>query len=913
MELKELLYQEVQTLTNVENIYQNSITADYLAKRFSAKRNTISHYLNQLVKENLVIKINTRPVLFFEASKLRNYANTELLLEYASLDELQAALHSKKNVFDEIIGSKQSLYGQIRQLKAAARYPGLGLPVLLTGPTGVGKSFLAQKYYEYCVSKGYVSCDKRFIQFNCAEYADNPELLSSILFGYKKGAFTGADADKPGLFDEADGGVLFLDEIHRLNAKGQEKLFSFLDNQLIMPLGETKEAHPVKVRFICATTEDLTSNFLATFMRRIPVQIEIPALNERTALERESLIMKFYRDESIKIEQELYVSQQVLHFLTMRHYSSNVGQLKNAITLSVANALGHIKDEKIYIRLSDLPSHILQTNDLIDVKAFSQINSDFVAISPQKPISTLENTNDLLNSPIYSMFQKFIELSEKMDSEEKFKRACMTELELLCDALIYRKRIKRGGIPLSFLKNMIHSEVTSLEANYGVKFDGNMVNVLSYYFYYKQFETSDFSTYQRNIFKNMIHMFHIDEPNVSEVISIFLRSIARNLNYVNDEVDQLFLHIYLKITRYDYRLRPIRALILSHGYSTASSMADVVNKMMNEKIVDAFDMPLDIGVDDIGKELTDYINQYYISDGLLLMVDMGSLEGVSKYISGYVDFPIGIINHVSTQMALHVANEIKQNKSIDEILANVKEEIHYQSQIIYPKEIKKNLIITCCHTGIGTANQIRTLLTESMPAEVEVLVKAYDYRQLLNREQVDVLRKTFNILAIIGTSDPHISGVTYLALEDLISGRNIQVLEQILSTIEKGMYMDELNESLLHNFSIERVLNSLTILDAHTVVNHIDMMMRKFEELSHTKLTNQHKMALYIHVSCLIERLIRREPIDSYDFDGQVDDIRHTKKYIWLKNTLSVMEESYSVKIPDSEVGYIYDIISSDY
>ena len=323
--------------------------------------------------------------------------------EYASLDELQAALHSKKNVFDEIIGSKQSLYGQIRQLKAAARYPGLGLPVLLTGPTGVGKSFLAQKYYEYCVSKGYVSCDKRFIQFNCAEYADNPELLSSILFGYKKGAFTGADADKPGLFDEADGGVLFLDEIHRLNAKGQEKLFSFLDNQLIMPLGETKEAHPVKVRFICATTEDLTSNFLATFMRRIPVQIEIPALNERTALERESLIMKFYRDESIKIEQELYVSQQVLHFLTMRHYSSNVGQLKNAITLSVANALGHIKDEKIYIRLSDLPSHILQTNDLIDVKAFSQINSDFVAISPQKPISTLENTNDLLNSPIYSM------------------------------------------------------------------------------------------------------------------------------------------------------------------------------------------------------------------------------------------------------------------------------------------------------------------------------------------------------------------------------------------------------------------------------------------------------------------------------------------------------------------------------
>lgn len=908
-----MIYQEVQTLTNIDNLYQNAITADYLAKRFSVKRNTISHYLNQLFKEGLLIKINTRPVLFLDAYKLHNYTNQDLSLEYSSLDELIEALQSSKKVFDDIIGANQSLYGQIRQLKAAARYPGLGLPVLLTGPTGVGKSFLAQKYYEYCIAKGYISADKRFVQFNCAEYADNPELLSSILFGYKKGAFTGADSDKLGLFDEADGGVLFLDEIHRLNAKGQEKLFTFLDNHLIMPLGETKEAHSVKVRFICATTEDITSNFLATFIRRIPVQIDIPALNERTALERESLITNFYKDESIKLGQNIYVSHQVIHFLTMRHYSSNVGQLKNTITLSVANALGNMKNEQIYIRLSDLPSNILQSNELIDIRSLSQITSDFMEISPQKRLDAQGTNNDLLNSPIYSTFQKFIELSEKMDSEDKFKRACMTEVELLCDALIYRKRIKRGGIPLSFLKNIIHMEVTTLEGNYGVKFDGNMVNVLSHYFYYKQFEINNFSTYEQNIFKNMLYMFHIDEPNVSDVISIFLQSIAKNLNYVNDELDQLFIQIYLKITKYDYRIRPIRALILSHGYSTASSMADVVNKMMNEKIVDAFDMPLDIGVDDIGKELTDYINQYYISDGLLLMVDMGSLEGVSKYISGYVDFPIGIINHVSTQMALHVANEIKQHKSIDEILADVKSEIHYQSQIIYPKEIKKNLIITCCHTGIGTANQIRSLLTESIPSEAEVLVKAYDYRQLLNREQVDILRKTFNTLAIIGTSDPHIQGVTYIALEDLISGRKIQILEQILISIGKGMYMDELNESLLHNFSIERVLNSLTILDAHTVMNHIDMMMRKFEELSHTKLTNQHKMALYIHVSCLIERLIRREPIDSYDFDGQLEDIRHTKRYIWLKNTISVMEESYSVKIPDSEIGYIYDIISSGY
>ena len=76
------------------------------------------------------------------------------------------------------------------------------------------------------------------VVLNCADYANNPELLSAALLGYKKGSFTGADTDKEGLLQEADGGYLFLDEVHRLSYENQENLFVFMDTGRYRPLGD---------------------------------------------------------------------------------------------------------------------------------------------------------------------------------------------------------------------------------------------------------------------------------------------------------------------------------------------------------------------------------------------------------------------------------------------------------------------------------------------------------------------------------------------------------------------------------------------------------------------------------------------------------------------------------------------------
>ncbi len=157
----------------------------------------------------------------------------------------------KPLAFENIIGFDGSLKPVIEQAKAAVMYPPNGLHTLLLGPTGVGKSELAQAMYNFKLEVNKDDCNSEFIIFNCADYADNPQLLISQLFGYVKGAYTGAHEDKEGLVEKANGGVLFLDEVHRLPPEGQELLFYLIDKGRFRRLGETDNNRTSKFNDYC--------------------------------------------------------------------------------------------------------------------------------------------------------------------------------------------------------------------------------------------------------------------------------------------------------------------------------------------------------------------------------------------------------------------------------------------------------------------------------------------------------------------------------------------------------------------------------------------------------------------------------------------------------------------------------------
>ncbi|GKW17737.1 hypothetical protein PEC301937_36860 [Pectobacterium carotovorum subsp. carotovorum] len=195
----------------------HGFTALDCADFIQVSRSVISHYLNRLCDEGKLHKKNTRPVRFYVETR---HPKTEPEISVPPKHD---------DVFSELIGAGGSLEKTISSCRAAVNYPGRGLPILISGESGVGKSHLAAIIHRYAQDRGIVALDKPLVELNCADYANNPELLSATLFGYIKGAFTGADRDKKGAFDDADGSFLFLDEVHRLSAENQEKLFLFMD------------------------------------------------------------------------------------------------------------------------------------------------------------------------------------------------------------------------------------------------------------------------------------------------------------------------------------------------------------------------------------------------------------------------------------------------------------------------------------------------------------------------------------------------------------------------------------------------------------------------------------------------------------------------------------------------------------
>lgn len=711
LEIKKRIYSKLQELCQNSKLITTDITTDSFTQEFDIARNTASHYLNQLVKEGKAVKVNTRPVRFYDKKAVETYLGASCNFEYNGVADLFTTSKVNKDIFDQVIGVHESLFIQIKQLKAAARYPGNGLPILLTGPTGSGKSYLAKVYYDYNVAMKYLKPESKFVHLNCAEYADNPELLASLLFGYKSGAFTGATENKTGLFDEADNGMLFLDEVHRLGAKGQEKLFEYLDNGTISPLGSTKNGHKVNVRLVFATTEDIGSTFLQTFIRRVPVQVKIPSLNLRTPFERESLAKLFFLRQAKQINKKIVLTNQVLAAITGQRYESNVGQLKNDITLTVANALGKTMrdnyDQQITIYVSDLPNHVWQ-NGGEGQRIRLTGDRTTITISENMEIKQLLTDETSLNNPIKQAFKRIIKLFQTYGMCEMFVENATTVITTLCDELVYSKMITRGEVPLKLFQRLFQVKINNIEADDDVEFSGNTVIVLAYFSYYRQFAYWVLDSKSHEVLTTISNRLVTSSPKISGFTNEILELIQDSLNLKNDVVDRLFLQLYLNSVVKVVHPNQIRCIILAHGYSTASSIAMVVNKMLgNRSIVDFVDMPLNNGPEEIGQEVTNYINRNAISTGLILMVDMGSLNDIYRYLHTSIDFPIGVISNVSTQSALMVGERILKHDELQNIVNDVQKKIRIDGKIIYPEKTRKVLSLLVVILGSGLHDKLK--------------------------------------------------------------------------------------------------------------------------------------------------------------------------------------------------------------
>ena len=264
--------------------------------------------------------------------------------------ELQQRIHQlEKKVgeryrFENIIGTSKQIQEAISLAKKVAS---TDATVLLLGETGTGKEIFAQAIHYAGARRG-----KNFVAVNCA--ALGKEILESELFGHKAGAFTGAVKDKKGLFEEADTGTIFLDEIGEMNLDLQTKLLRVLETNEFIKVGDTKTTR-VDVRIVAASNRELTKEVDAgrfrsdLFYRLAVFQILLPPLRERVK-DIEPLAEHFLQLYSARLNKPApKMSSEFLEKLKAHTWKGNIRELKNILERTL------IMSDNPSLAVSDLP------------------------------------------------------------------------------------------------------------------------------------------------------------------------------------------------------------------------------------------------------------------------------------------------------------------------------------------------------------------------------------------------------------------------------------------------------------------------------------------------------------------------------------------------------------------------------
>ena len=240
----------------------------------------------------------------------------------------------------------------IEVMKQVGRVAATNLPVFLTGESGTGKELVAAALHQHSGR-----ADKTFVAVNCG--AIPAELIESELFGHMKGAFTGADRDRRGLWEEADGGTVFLDEITETTQSFQVKLLRVLQEREIRRVG-SNQTRRVDVRVIAASNRDVDEEVKAgrfrndLFYRLNAVSIILPPLRER----REDIppLAQAFADRVYSLSPAVRFSPEAVTLLDQYPWPGNIRELENAVVRAAAMCDG-------MIRVQDLPERIRNYRD----------------------------------------------------------------------------------------------------------------------------------------------------------------------------------------------------------------------------------------------------------------------------------------------------------------------------------------------------------------------------------------------------------------------------------------------------------------------------------------------------------------------------------------------------------------------
>lgn len=828
------------------------LTTSQLADNLNLSRSVISHYLNDLVRDGEIQKIAGRPVKWQKNSTVITNANT----------------------FNNFIGYRGSMRHVISQISAAVLYPPDGLNILITGHSGVGKSYLAGKIAQFAKDKSVIKNSAPYIVLNCADYANNPELVSSMLFGYVKGAYTGADESKDGLLKQADGGYLFLDEVHRLSSENQEKLFSFIDSGAFYAMGDNVNPIKSKVRLILATTEDPEKVLLTTFLRRIPVHVNLPDFIKRPIDERLELLRYLFYQEAQTINKKIEIDKYVVSALLQIKHSGNIGYLKNVIQVSCAAAY-HDQESSETIKL-EMANLMLE-----DLPKFEDYSNIFV--DPTQPL--LRHQSSLIQRNLENIKAQLALLEKSYSHNQAVK--CKLNIQSL----------KQFVAPW-VLKSGLHLQHQALfkkviEKQFGLSKTSYLESVL-YLLYSYHFEASESTIKLLNEkFSNLI-------PRALHVATTFYKKLPQ-LSSRSDQSLVLILALLLS-DHVDENIQ-LRGLMVAHGENTATSIQTVVNSLCGTYIFDAIDMPVDTGVEPIINETKKLISSFNTTNGFILMVDMGSLGQLYSSISSHLDGDLLVVNNLTTLTALDLALKMQQNLPFKQIAQNAENDYNIEVQYYEGFSQSPNILVSCI-SGLGIAETVSQIIQPFLPPQIKMIPVDYNsLKKKIKAKEWSYFDRTLFVLTTIDILEP--VEFKHMNLYSLLDSEGADNLKRWLAPYMSSEEIETFSRQILRFFSKEGISERLSFLNPDVVIRQVEEINSKYESYYGLNLDGKVKLNLYMHIALMIERLMvqRNAEIKIEPKTEQEKDFFKISHSIFQP-----VEMKYNIKISNYEISLLYEL-----
>ncbi len=862
MQRKERVFEALRSLCT-QRPAQRSVTrrsigfsAEDVAELADVDRTNASRDLNLLAQEGMIERIPGRPVLFYvkEAQVAPTMAERQKTLENGSPSSPQAAeagksqktplvmqtsspkaqISEKASVvaasvqvgtvvtsFETLIGHNEGLKVAIQQAKAAILYPPHGLHTLLYGPSGAGKTTFARLMHAFALELNALPKDAPFISFNCADYAGNPQLLMAHLFGVVKGAYTGADHDREGLVEQANRGILFLDEVHRLPPEGQEMLFYLMDRERFRRLGESKERQ-ASLLLLAATTEDPATTLLPTFRRRIPMVITLPDLQERSSQERYELIRTFFTTECSSIGANIHVMPQVIRALLLYDCPGNIGQLRTDVQLICARAYLDYRTNNLpemHVHQDILPDHIRR--GLLRTAEMHRRLEPVLPLLEATHIFTptglsLNNVPESAHDLYDTISNELATLRRSGLQENEINKLLNQDIQHYFQQFAYTITQNRAETALHLvdapLLTLSHSIVEYAQEQLGRAFPEKLPLVLALHL---RSALDHLAQGRHDIIPTLQSMrqTYPIEYEVARMALLRIRS-ALGISLPESELDVLTILFANADTLLSTTYASVGMVVAAHGRGIATGLVELTNTLIGVHSIAAEELLLDQAPEEVLERVSQRVRETNQGSGVLLLVDFASLLSLGDLVTERTSIAVRTISGVCAPLIIEAVRRAQRGNQITlEQLATSIEQFRTvggkvpagpatpsaqtrdaSTQMAFlPLDASYDnkqlpvaqVILSVCLTGFGSATRLAEMLEEYLPElrQQGIAVICMDIG-LSGKTEVEVQQLVSNrqVVAIVGTINPHLETYPFISLTDVLFGDGIARLRTLLGS-----------------------------------------------------------------------------------------------------------------------------------